>query len=174
MRKFFLLTIVLLASLIGDDDYYFFKSSSGVQPTTDQTYINECASCHFGFQAGLLPQRSWVEMIGNLENHFGMDASLEEKDREYILNYLVEYSADNVSGYKRSRKMNASISSYDTPLKITEVPYFKKEHREIPQRLIIQKEVGTLSNCAACHTSAEKGIYSERAIKIPNYGRWDD
>ena len=165
---------LLIASLIGDDDYYFFKSSSGVQSATDQTYINECASCHFGFQAGLLTQKSLVKMMENLENHFGTDASLDKKDYEYILNYLVENSANNVSGYKRSRKMNASISSYDTPLKITEVPYFKKEHREIPQRLITQKEVGTLSNCAACHTSAEKGVYSERAIKIPNYGRWDD
>jgi hypothetical protein len=54
------------------------------------------------------------------------------------------------------------------------VPYFIRKHREIPRRIIKQKEVKTLSNCTACHTTAEKGVYSERAIRIPNYGRWDD
>ena len=76
--------------------------------------------------------------------------------------------------YKRSRRMTNSISFYDTPIKITEVRYFKDKHDEIPSRIINQKEVGTLSNCMACHTRAEKGSYSEREINIPNYGRWDD
>lgn len=174
MKKLFLFTLLLSTLVFGDNDYSFFKNSSGVKPATDEIYLNECGSCHFGFQPGLLPKRSWEKMMGNLEDHFGSDASLEQKDRNYILNYLVENSADNVSGYKRSRKMNSSISNYDTPLKITEVPYFVREHDEIPQRFITQKEVGTLSNCTACHTTAKKGIYSERAIKIPNYGRWDD
>lgn len=174
MKKIFLLTLIFAASLVADDDYYFFKSSSGVKPATDQTYLNECTSCHFGFQPGFLPKRSWKKMMGNLENHFGSDASLDEKERNHILKYLIENSADNVSGYKRSTKMNSSISRYDTPLKITDVPYFKREHREIPKRFITQKEVGSLSNCTACHTTAAKGVYSERAIKIPNYGRWDD
>lgn len=174
MKKIFLMVFILVCSLFGDDDYYFFKSSSGVKPVSDEIYMNECASCHFGFQPGLLPKRSWIKMMGTLEDHFGTDASLDEKDREYILKYLVDNSADNVSGYKRSRKMDSSIPRYDTPIKITDVPYFKREHNEIPKRLITQKEVGSLSNCTACHTSAKKGIYSERAIKIPNYGRWDD
>lgn len=172
MKNILLIPLILICWVFADEDYY--KNSSGVAPVNDEVYMNECASCHFGFQAGLLPKRSWVKMMGGLEDHFGTDATVSKEDHEYLLTYLVDNAADNVSGYKRSRKMNASILPYDTPLKITEVPYFKKEHDEIPQRLITQKEVGSLSNCAACHTTAQKGVYSERAIKIPNYGRWDD
>lgn len=174
MKKLFLLVLFLSSLLLGDDDYYFFRSSTDVKPVTDKTYINECGSCHFAFQAGFLPKRSWEKMMKDLENHFGTDASLELKDHNYILAYLKENSADNATQYKRSRKMNASISANQTPLKITEVPYFVREHREIPKRFVTQKEVGSLSNCIACHRTADKGIYSERAIKIPNYGRWDD
>ncbi|MGB5867133.1 MAG: diheme cytochrome c [Arcobacteraceae bacterium] len=149
-------------------------AQSGVKPVDNKLYIKECGSCHFTFQAGLLPQRSWTKMMNNLENHFNTDASLEKEDYDAILNYLSKNSSENAMEYKRSRKITNSISSYDTPLKITDVPYFIQKHRELPQRVITQKDVKTLSNCMACHTTANKGIYSERAIKIPNYGRWDD
>ena len=175
MQKVFLFICILISGLYADDHNYFFKNSnSGVMPVKDQTYINECGSCHFAFQAGLLPARSWDKMMQNLDDHFGTDATLDPQDHNYILNYLTQYAADNAKEYKRSRKIANSIASYKVPLKITEVPYFVKEHNEIPQRFIQQKEVKTLSNCMACHTTADKGIYSERAIKIPNYGRWDD
>lgn len=174
MKRLFLVFAVFTSFIFADDDYYFFKSSTDVKPATDQTYINECGSCHFAFQAGFLPKRSWEKMMKDLENHFETDASLEPSEYNYILGYLSENSADNATQYKRSRKMNASIPADQTPLKITEVPYFVREHREIPKRFVSQKEVGRLSNCIACHTTANKGIYSERAIKIPNYGRWDD
>ncbi len=161
-----LLLIIVTATIV--------FAQSGVKPVDNKLYIKECGSCHFDFQAGLLPQKSWVKMMNNLENHFSTDASLEKEDYDTILNYLSKNSSDNAMQYKRSRKMTSSISDNATPLKITEVPYFIRKHREVPQRLIKQKEVKTLSNCMACHTTANQGIYSERAIKIPNYGRWDD
>ena len=49
-----------------------------------------------------------------------------------------------------------------------------QKHREIRKDLITQPDVKGLFNCMACHTTADKGIYSERAINIPNYGRWED
>ena len=148
--------------------------ASGVKPVDNQLYIKECGSCHFAFQAGLLPERSWVKMMNNLENHFNTDATLSKEDYNTILNYLKANSSEKAMDYKRSRKITNSIRANETPLKITEVAYFVRKHNEIPKRMITQKEVGTLSNCMACHTTADKGVYSERAIKIPNYGRWDD
>jgi len=149
-------------------------AQSGVKPVDNKLYTKECGSCHFDFQPGLLPEKSWLKMMSNLENHFGTDASLAKEEHDTLVGYLRINSSDKAMEYKRSRKMTQSISFYDTPIKITEVPYFIKKHREIPKRMITQNEVKTLSNCAACHTTAQKGIYSERAIKIPNYGRWDD
>jgi len=164
MKKLILSTLVLATVVF----------ASGVKPVDNQLYIKECGSCHFAFQAGLLPERSWVKMMNNLENHFNTDASLAKEDYNMILTYLKANSSEKAMEYKRSRKITNSIRANETPLKITEVAYFVNKHNRIPNKMITQKEVGTLSNCMACHTTADKGIYSERAIKIPNYGRWDD
>ena len=165
MKRFILVALVSTTILF---------AQSGVKPVDNQLYIKECGSCHFDFQPGLLPEKSWIKMMNDLENHFDTDASLEKEEYDSLVEYLRINSSDKAMQYKRSRKMTQSISLYDTPLKITEVPYFIKKHKKIPKRLITQQEVKTLSNCIACHTSAKQGIYNERAIKIPNYGRWDD
>lgn len=172
MKKLLLMSLLTTVSLYAG--IFDFTQKRGVAPATDSFYIQECASCHFAYQPGLLPERSWVKLMGDLPNHFQTDASLEPEDNQRILNYLVKNSAEKFTNYKRSNKINRSIQSNETPIAVTDTPYFIKKHRKIPQRLIIQKEVRSLSNCMACHTSADKGVYSERAIKIPNYGRWDD
>ena len=150
------------------------SSKKGVAPVTNDFYIKECGSCHFAYQPGLLPERSWVKLMKNLDNHFDSDASLEPEDNKKILDYLVENSAEKHTNYKRSRKIYRSIGSNETPIAVTDTPYFIKKHREIRKDLITQKQVKSLSNCKACHTTAERGIYGERDINIPNYGRWDD
>ncbi len=138
-------------------------------------YMKECTSCHFGYQPQLLPKRSWVKMMGELENHFGSDASLEETDRLSIEKYLVQNAGDMPTvSYKHFKKINRSIAPDEAPQRISDTRYFIKEHRGIAQRLIEQKEVKSISNCKACHTTADKGSYSERDIFIPNYGRWED
>ncbi len=162
-------TLMILCSYV-----FAFWNKPDVKPVNNQLYLEECGSCHFAFQPGLLPQRSWVKMMKDLEDHFGNDATLEKIDHQAILKYLEENSAQKTTEYKRSRKMLDSISESSTPLEITKVKYFIHEHDEIPRRFIKQKEVGTLSNCTACHTKASKGSYDEDEIYIPNIGRWDD
>jgi len=169
----YLITAIILAGTLSADSF-LDSGKSGVAPVKNEFYKIECASCHFAYQPGLLPQRSWEKLMGDLENHFGTDASLESDDKEKISNYLVENSAEKFTEYKRSRKINKSIPASQTPIAVSDTPYFKKEHREIPKRLIVQKEVKSISNCIACHTTADKGIYGERGINIPNYGKWDD
>ena len=148
--------------------------ASGVKPVDNQLYTNECASCHFAFQPGLLPARSWVKIMGNLQNHFKSDASLDKKGVETLTQYLVKNSSDHAMNYKRSRRMTNSISSNSTPMRITRVAYFERKHRGLSRDMIKQNEVKSISNCTACHRTAEKGIYSERYINVPNYGRVDD
>jgi nitrate/TMAO reductase-like tetraheme cytochrome c subunit len=148
--------------------------ASGVKPVDNELYKNECASCHFAYQPGLLPARSWVKIMGNLQNHFKTDASLDKKDVETLTQYLVKNSSDHAMNYKRSRKITNSISKNETPMRITKVAYFERKHRELSRRMIDQKEVKSISNCTACHKTADKGVYSERYINVPNYGRVDD
>lgn len=157
------------------DDYKYSRNyKRGVAPVTDRLYARECGSCHFAYQPGLLPERSWVKLMKNLDNHFDTDATLEVEDNHKILKYLTDNSAEKFINYKRSKKINDSILIYETPIAVSDTRYFIKEHRGIANRLIIQKDVNSLSNCMACHKTADKGSYSERDINIPNYGKWDD
>jgi len=135
--------------------------AGSVAPADNAQYQKECASCHFGYQPALLNKASWEKVMGNLSDHFGTDASLGKVESAQILSYLV-----NNAG-------SGKITANNTSMQITKSPYFIKEHRKLSAKLIDQKEVGSLANCLACHTTADKGNYSERAIVIPNHGRWE-
>ncbi|MDD3343355.1 MAG: cytochrome C [Sulfurospirillaceae bacterium] len=148
--------VVLASVLIAS-----FAWCSGVPAATDPLYQKECASCHFGYQPALLNKASWEKVMGSLSEHFGTDASLGKEDSQAILSYLVRNAG------------NGKITTGNDTTRITLSAYFKRKHREVPLKQILQKEVGSLSNCMACHTTADKGSYSERYIVIPNYGRWE-
>jgi hypothetical protein len=163
-----LAALVMAGSVAADSD----GRGPDVKPMTNPLYKAECGSCHFAYQAGFLPARSWKKLMGGLADHFGDNAELVEADRLAIENYLVANAADKVNE-RRSRKFMRSIGN-TTPLRITEVRYFRNEHDEVPQRVIKHEQIGSLSNCMACHTRADTGSYAERDIRIPGVGRWED
>lgn len=153
--------------------YQTFQNT-GFQPIYP-LYQKECGSCHFAYQPGLLTQRSWNRVMTTLDKHFGTDATLDENDTQLIGGYLAKFAADSGNAYyKYYQKLNRSVAPDEAPMRISELPYFVKEHRKIPARIIKQPEVKSLAHCQKCHTTAERGIYSERDIMIPGYGRWDD
>lgn len=165
MKKLILMVVILCGAM-------FAGSGVGVKPVSNQLYINECGSCHFAFQPGLLPQRSWTKMMGDLANHFGTDASLNKADTATLLAYMTQNASDKSMNYKRSQRMTNSINTNSTPLKISEVPYFKSKHREVTASMINQKEVRSIVNCIACHKNASAGDYDD--TYVPNYGQVDD
>ncbi|MDH5357454.1 MAG: diheme cytochrome c [Gammaproteobacteria bacterium] len=142
-----------------------------VAPVNNELYRSECASCHFGYQPGLLPARSWVKIMSGLEDHFGDNAELDPDSHARLLRYLVKNAAD-LSNYKRSRRITNSLSPDEAPLRITDTLYFKRQHREISlTRVKNNPEIGSFSNCIACHSQADKGSFNEREIKIPGSRR---
>ncbi len=144
-----------------------------VAPVTNEMYRSECGSCHFVYQPGLLPADSWRKLMGSLQDHFGENAELSDEARQQLTDYLVLHAAEN-SKTRRSARILRSVGD-DAPLRITDVPYIRRKHDEIPIRLIRDNpEVRSLSNCAACHTRADTGSFAERDIRIPGVGRWDD
>lgn len=171
--------LLTLGSLsFGDDDddnfFKFWKRQPGIAPVTNVLYKEECGSCHFAYQPGWLPEQSWREMMSNLEDHFEDNAELSPANQKVILDYLVNNSADNAD-YRRSKKIMRSLGDASTPQRITEISYIKHEHDEIPAQLISKNDkVASLSHCDACHQDADKGSFSERQIKIPGHGKWDD
>ena len=153
-----------------------FSRTKEVKPVDNAAYKEECGSCHFAFQPGLLPSVSWQKLFASsaLENHFEENAELDEPLRKALLNYALQNAAEK-SYYKRSRKIEYATRGQDAPLRITEVSYIKRKHHEIPERLITgNDDVNSLSNCDACHTQADKGNFDDDSVNIPNHGAWDD
>jgi hypothetical protein len=150
--------------------------STGVAPVTNTLYAEECGSCHFAYPPGLLPAASWQQLMTGLDDHFGDNAELDANDEQQLAEYLTNNAADT-SSYRRSRKIMNSLqdTNMPSPLRITEIPYFRHEHREIPNRIINLPEVGgNLSQCSACHQHAEMGSFNEHEISIKGFGRWED
>jgi hypothetical protein len=147
-----------------------------VVPVSNKQYQDECGSCHFAYQPGLLPSRSWQKLLTTeaLSQHFGENAELEPETLQVILDYAVANAADK-SFHKRSRKIAQATAQGEAPLRITEVRYIKRKHHEIPAKMIKgNKDVKSLSYCDSCHTQAIKGVFDSDTVRIPNFPDWDD
>ena len=169
--KYLIFLALIINSLLASDN---FNTKTDVAPVNNQLYIKECGSCHFPYQAGLLPANAWNKMMTNLENHFNSDASLNEADLQTLTKYLNDNSAEKNMQYKRSSRIVSSLAKNQIPDSISTTPYMIKKHEDIRKDLITQNEVKGLFNCIACHKTADIGIYGERDINIPNFGRWKD
>ena len=133
-----------------------------------EQYRSECGSCHIAYPARFLPARSWHAIMAGLDDHFGENAELDPATRRQIEDYLAS------NGSTKARYLRG-VSADETPLRITDLPSFKRRHHEVPKRAL-QNNPGltSMSQCDSCHTKAAQGKFGERDIRIPGYGRWDD
>ena len=176
-----LLAVALLMSsgtALADGNFWMwlvnFSRQKGVKPVDNNTYLSECGSCHYAYPPGLLPSKSWAKLLDDkaLNDHFGENASLDEETLKTITEYVMTNAAEK-SWYKRSRKIALSTED-EAPIRITEVRYIKRKHHDIPEKMIKgNKDVKSLSFCNSCHTQAEKGIFDNDTVSIPNYPDWD-
>ena len=169
--KYLIFLALIINSLLASDN---FNTKTDVAPVNNQLYIKECGSCHFPYQAGLLPANAWNKMMVNLDKHFETDATIDTEDLQTLTKYLNDNSAEKNMQYKRSNRIVSSLAKNEIPDSISTTPYMIKKHKDIKKELITQNEVKGLFNCIACHKTADKGIYGERDINIPNFGRWKD
>ena len=168
-------TALTIPVVFSDDDRDEMRQHSvGVSPVTSAIYNNECSICHMAYPPGLLPARSWQKIMTGLESHFDDNAELDSESHKVISEFLITNSAEK-SDYRRSVKIMRSLNADDAPIRISELPYIKREHHEIPDKMIkYNPKVNSLSNCNACHADADKGLFNEHNVRIPGYGRWDD
>jgi hypothetical protein len=129
------------------------------------TYKKECGECHFTYQPELLPSASWMKILGRLDDHFGEEIELAPKSKEIISQYLKLNGAEN-SRADRAVKIMRSLGA-QVPGRITDVPYIRKKHHELNPNILKRESIGSLSNCIACHKTAEQGVYDEDHVKIP-------
>lgn len=176
--SFFVFVVMVSWNALADRDEHQGGGHHDITPVDNSTYQEECGSCHFAYQAGLLPERSWNTLLKQLDNHFGDNAELDNDALTQVKSYLRDNSADK-SKNRLSRKLARSAKKLEakgkTSLRISELPYFRHEHDEIPKRLVTgNKEVGSFSHCNKCHRNAEKGDFDDDNINIPGHGPWDD
>jgi Dihaem cytochrome c len=120
----------------------------------------ECSACHLAFPPQFLPVRSWDKIMGDLSNHFGEDATLTPELQADILGYLQANAADAPSS-KYAKRMLRGVPSGETPLRITELPYWKGAHGEVSAKAFKRPEIKSAANCMACHKTADKGEFYE-------------
>jgi hypothetical protein len=149
----------------GVDQRHDLNSENHVTPVTNQTYQEACGACHFAYQPGLLPSGSWAKLLSNLKDHFGEAVEIDAPSKRTIEKYLLDNAAERSQG-KQSHRIVRSLKG-ETPSRITEIPYVRRKHRHIPPEVFTRKTVGSLSNCSACHSTADQGIYEDDNVTIP-------
>ncbi len=120
------------------------------------SFKSECGGCHLPFPPALLTAPDWKRVMARLDKHYGDNASLDEKTRRELEDFLVR----NASG--RSR-----MAGEGDPPRLTASAWFRREHRKVPESLWRDARVKSASNCTACHSRAEQGSYRGREIALP-------
>ncbi|MBI5563239.1 MAG: diheme cytochrome c [Deltaproteobacteria bacterium] len=165
----FLAAVIAVAGLaavhpaFADDDGK--RGAGGGAVPENAAYKQECSSCHFLYMPGFLPGRSWEAIIKGSDKHFGENLGLDDKAKEELSAFLTANAAEK-SGLEWSPKILKGIGA-DTPGRITEVPYIKKEHGKIKAAVFKRPAIGSFSNCGACHPKGGQGGFDEDAVSIP-------
>lgn len=123
-------------------------------------FEEECTSCHIAYPPQMLDAHSWLHLMNGLAKHFGTDASIDNKRRVAITDFLARNSG--------GRKTGKTADANGTPLlRISETARFERKHREVSADVWKRASIKSPANCGACHTQAAAGNYSERSIRIP-------
>lgn len=131
-----------------------------VGPNASPAYEKECGSCHFAYQPGWLPERSWRHIMASLSRHFGENAEIAASSRDAITAYLAAGAADRAANV-RSREIMEAIGPGETPTSITRVLYVGGIHGGfLDPAFRGEPAVKTLAQCPACHQQAERGWFS--------------
>jgi hypothetical protein len=132
---------------------------SSANPAPDPTYVKECSACHLAYPSQFLPKRSWDRILGSLDKHFGENATLPAKSLASIKTYLEAHAAD--SGNANPRIL-AGVTASQTPLRITELPYWTRIHSRLMARKAFDApKVKSAANCTACHRGAANGVFGD-------------
>lgn len=142
-----------------------YHGNGGLGPVNSTTYASACGECHFAYQPGLLPSRSWRKIIETLPDHFGEAVEIDPDATTEIGKYLDSNAAETSSG-ELSEKILKNLGKR-APTRVTEISYIRKKHRKIAAEVLKRPSVGSLSNCIACHRSADKGVYDDDRVSIP-------
>jgi len=166
MKNTFTLMLLLLATLAP-----LLAHGVKMKPLANEAIQKSCTECHFVYQAGFLPKRSWERLFSDesLKDHFGEEIVMEESIREEFLKYYLAYASD-VGTSKSAKKINRSINLNTTPMRISTSEFAKDKHQDLDKKMFKAPKIESAANCVACHRDdAKKGIYDEDEVDVPGY-----
>lgn len=148
------------------DDKHPYQPFAGVTLPDNETWRTECGSCHQAYHPQLLPARSWQLMLAQQDDHFGESLGLDEATIAELLQFHEANAAERPL-METAWYMTHTLQPAESPLRITETPYWRKMHSDIPETIWREPQVNGRGNCAACHTDAERNTFSDAAMRLP-------
>ncbi len=139
----------------------FVKNKYGIVDYKGENpvFYEKCSECHKIYPPFMLPEKSWMRIIDGLDNHFGEkigDQNITRPEKVYILNYLLENSAEHSKRESSVKIMN--LDGLERPIAISKTKYWRDAHKDIPNSAYKDKKIKDKSNCFACHKDIEYGI----------------
>jgi cytochrome b len=175
------IAILVLVTLLGAAGVYFRGawSATAAQPylpytgptlPDDARWRMECGGCHLAYHPTLLPARGWRQMMTEQQSHFGEDLALDDATVTHVTDFLVTNSAERALS-EPAWKIHRSTPADATPLRITELPYWRHTHDGMPAWVWKSPQVHGKHDCAACHLDAERGTFEDGAMRLPPRAR---
>lgn len=116
----------------------------------------ECSSCHVAYPPGLLPAASWQRIMGQLDKHYGTDASMDAATTREIAAWLQAHA-----GTDRHAREEPPQD------RISKAGWFVRQHDEVSSSTWKRASIGSAANCSACHADAAKGDFNEHKVRVP-------
>jgi len=113
--------------------------------------LAQCGDCHMVFPARMLPGRSWTAILSRMDDHFGENAAIPEKDLEAIRVFLTSNAADSPNASAHDRRFMSAILPDATPLRITATPWWNQMHADFNFGGVKRTPVKSAANCLGCH-----------------------
>jgi len=126
-------------------------------------WTKECGSCHLAYSPALLPARSWDRMMTEQAEHFGEDLSLSPA----LVKALLAEAHAAASSPWAAWKLSTSAAPADAPQRITELRFWRRAHRDLPDSAFKSPVSSGRHDCESCHLDAASGIFHPRMIQRP-------
>ena len=122
---------------------------------TPASYYAECATCHVAIPPDLLTADPWKDIMDNLNNHYGVNASISDAStRNEIRDFLVQ-NAGRPSSMRAMRRGD--------PLRVSDTLYFHRRHGKV-KAYFRDPRVASPINCPACHVGSDEGRYDAKSL----------
>jgi len=144
------------AALLGLASIWASAQSSFGLKGAPAAFNAECTSCHIGYGPGLAGEANWRGIMGGLDKHFGVDASIDEKSRRAISAWLISQAAKG-----------GQYASASPEFRISKSKWFVRQHDEVSSKVWKRASIKSAANCGACHGSADQGDFDEDHVRIP-------